>query len=344
VSKRPEITLAQLRYFVAAAERLSMTDAARDFFVAQSAISAAIAQLEQQVGTQLFIRQRSKGLVMTQAGVQFLGDVRALLLSLDSALDAARGIDNQVRGTVRIACFVVFAPFLLPELITRARVAHPYLDIIVEEFDAEEARGALRSGQVELYIGYDFALGEDIRRDVVVRAPPHVILPAGHPLAGHDRVFLRELSREKFILLDLPHSRDYFLRILSSAGLEPDIRHRTRSYETVRSLVAHGHGFSILNQRPPHDLTYDGSPVAVVPIADDVPALPVVIASLDGVRPSARARAVSDIVRDVVLSVFASRRGARPVRTSPVRTSTAGPGVSPTFPAKPASLFLMNCH
>lgn len=304
MAKRPEITLIQLRYFVAAAERLSMTEAAHDNFVAQSAISAAIAQLEQQVGTQLFIRQRSKGLVLTQAGVQFLGDARALLLSLETALDAARGIDNQVRGAVRIACFVVFAPFLLSEVITRARAIHPYLDIAVDELDAEGARDALRAGQVELSVGYDFALGADIERDVVVQAPPHVLLPADHPLASGERVFLRELSREKFILLDLPHSREYFLHILSSAGLEPDIRHRTRSYETVRSLVAHGHGFSILNQRPAHDLTYDATRVAVVPIGDDVPALPVVVATLRGVRQSARARAVSRIVRDVAHRVF----------------------------------------
>ncbi len=310
MAKRPEITLAQLRYFVAAAEKLSMTEAAREFFVAQSAVSAAIAQLEQEVGAQLFIRQRSKGLVMTQAGVQFLGDVRALLLSLDGALDAARGIDNQVRGTIRIACFVVFAPFLLPELISRTREAHPYLEVAVEEVDAEEARDALRSGRVELSVGYNFELGEDIHADTVVQAPPYIVLPATHPLAGHPRVFLRELSREKFILLDLPHSRDYFLHILSSAGLEPDIRHRTRSYETVRSLVAHGHGFSILNQRPTHDLTYDGTPVAAVPIADEVPALPVVIASLRSVRQSARARAVAEIVRGVTRDVFASARHA----------------------------------
>ena len=63
---RHEITLTQLRYFAAAAERRSMTEAARELFVAQSAVSAAIGQLEQQVGTQLFIRQRSKGLVLTR--------------------------------------------------------------------------------------------------------------------------------------------------------------------------------------------------------------------------------------------------------------------------------------
>ena len=221
-------------------------------------------------------------------------------------MDAARGVDSQVRGIVRIACFVTIAPFLLPALISRARAEHPYLEILVEEVDAEEAREALRSGRVELHVGYDFALGDEIDRDVVSQVPPHVVLPTSHPLAARDRVFLRELSRDRFVLLDLPHSRQYFLGILASAGLEPDIRHRSRNYETVRSLVAHGHGFSLLNQLPVHELTYDGRPVASLPIADDVLALPLVVASMRGVRQSARAAAVRGIVREVARSLVTS--------------------------------------
>jgi len=299
MSRRHEVTLTQLRYFATAAEHRSMTEAARELFVAQSAVSAAIGQLEQQVGTQLFIRQRSKGLVLTPAGVQLLGDVRALMLGLDQAIDTARGIDNQVRGTIRLACFVTLAPFILPEVISRARAAHPYLDIEVDEVDAEEAREALRSGRAELSAGYDFAYGDGIKREVVSTTPAHVLLPAGHPLTSRDRVALRDLAGERLILLDLPHSRDYFLQILSSAGLEPEIAHRSRNYETVRAMVAHGHGFSVLNQRPRHDLTYDGRRVAARPIADDVPALRVVIATLNGVRQTARAAALADVIRGV---------------------------------------------
>ena len=300
MSKKPDVTLAQLRYFIEAATHLSMTRAAEELFVAQSAVSSAIAQLEQQVGAQLFIRQRSRGLTLTPAGRQFLGDARALLLNLDEALDTARGIDNQVRGTIRIGCFVTLAPFVLPAIVSRVRAEHPYLDIEVDELDTDGARAALRSGRVELLIGYDFGFGNDIRTAVLSDAPPHVIVPADHPLAASQQVFLRELSREPMILLDLPHSREYFLGILAGAGLQPEIRHRSLNYETVRAFVAHGHGFSILNQRPQHDLSYDGERVAAFPIADSVPALPVVLAAMRSVRATARARAVGDIAAQVV--------------------------------------------
>lgn len=102
---------------------------------------------------------------------------------------------------------------------------------------------------------------------------------------------LSDLASEPMILLDLPRSRDYFRAIYPT---EPRVRFRTSSYETARSLVAGGHGYSILNQRAESDQTYDGGRVACVPISDDVPALDVVLASVRGVRPTARAVAFAE--------------------------------------------------
>lgn len=305
MSRKPDVTLLQLRYFVEAATCLSMTRAAHRLLIAQSAVSAAVAQLENQVGAQLFVRQRARGLVLTPAGEQLLGDARALLTDLDQALDAARGMDDQVRGTIRIACFVTVAPFVLSEVLGLLEDVHPHLDVEAVEVDADGAHEALRSGQVELVMSYDFGYPAGVRRETVATVAPHVVLPAGHPLARRPRIPLRELTQDRLILLDLPHSREYFLGILASAGVDPVIRHRSYGYETVRSLVAKGHGYSILNMRPRHDQTYDGRSVVTRAIADDVPALPFVIASSASVRTTARARAVSDAVRTVVRDLLA---------------------------------------
>lgn len=306
MARKADVTLTQLRYFIEAATCLSMTLAAQQLLVAQSAVSAAVAQLETQVGAQLFIRQRSKGLALTPAGQQLLGDARALMANLDEALDAARGLDNQVRGTIRVACFVTMAPFVLADVLALIQEQHPHLDVHVLEVDADGAREALRSGQVEMVISYDFGYADDVRRETIALVPAHILLPAGHPLAARRRIPLRELAHERLILLDLPHSREYFLSLLATAGVEPVIRHRSHGYETVRSLVAKGHGYSILNMRPRHDMTYDGRSVVARAIADDVPALPLVIATLASMRMTARAQAVADAVR-VVVGQFSRR-------------------------------------
>ncbi|GAB3280004.1 LysR family transcriptional regulator [Kineosporia babensis] len=313
MARKADITLAQLRYFVEAATCLSMTQAAMNLLVAQSAVSSAVAQLESQVGAQLFIRMRSKGLALTPAGQQLLGDARSVLGNLDEALDAARGMDEQVRGTIRIAFFVTLAPFLLADVMTLLAERHPHLDVDVVEVDADEAREALRSGRAEMAVSYDFAFGDEMRRETVTTVSPHVVLPDGHVLAARSRVPLRELARDKLILLDLPHSREYFLDVMRGAGVEPIVGHRSHGYETVRSLVAKGYGYSILNQRPQHDFTYDGRRVITRPIADEVPGLPLVVATLRSVRATARVRAVADAVRVAATGLTGENRPERAI-------------------------------
>jgi DNA-binding transcriptional LysR family regulator len=300
MSRRPDVTLTQLRYFVAAAGHGSMTLAAQEVRVAQSALSAAVAALERQVGTQLFIRQRARGLVLTAAGEEFLSDARAVLAHVDEVLDTARGRGDQVRGRIRMACFVTLAPFMLPELLADLAEHHPGIEVEVIETEAEALSTALRSGSAEIALTYDLGLGPEIERQVVATVEPYVILPPEHRLAGRSRVHLEDLAHEPMVLLDLPHSRDYFQQMLASAGVTPLIRYRSASYETVRGLVARGHGYSILNQRPVDDVTYGGAHVLPRPIADDLPPLSILIARLSTVRPTARARAVATRARAVL--------------------------------------------
>ncbi|MFB7718307.1 LysR family transcriptional regulator [Nocardia sp. NPDC056100] len=295
--RRPDVTLTQLRYFVEAATFLSMTRAAERLMVAQSAISSSISQLENQIGTPLFIRQRSRGLVLTAAGEQMLRDTRSVLAHLGDVLDAARGHEDAVRGRVRLASFITLTPFLLPRLISDVGQAYPELEIDVVEVRPDTVRAALRDGSSELALCYDLGIADDLDCEVLATYAPHVVLPPDHRLAGAAAIELRDLADDPMVLLDLPVSRDYFLAMFTTAGITPTVRYRTGSYEAVRGLVARGHGFSILNQLPASDVTYDGGRVVTVPIADDVEPLSVVLASLKGVQSTARVRAVATRIR-----------------------------------------------
>ncbi|MFD5865332.1 LysR substrate-binding domain-containing protein [Agromyces sp. NPDC127015] len=302
---RSDLTLVQLRYFVAAATKRSMTEASVDLHVAQSAVSTAIAQLERTLGVQLFVRQRSKGLALTEAGEQLLRDAHSLLAQVDEMADAVRGHHHDVRGTLRLACFVTLAPFVLPTLISRVEAEHPRLRIEVFEADADGTVAMLLNGSVEAAIAYDFGQLHDLSFDHLFSAPPHVIMPADHPLAASERIELSALAGQDLVLLDMPHSREYFLGMLAAAGVEPQIRYSSRSYETVRSLVARGQGYSILNQVPRSPQTYDGGELRAVAIADDVAPLDVCLVRVAGVRPTARARVVATLAREL----FGAPRG-----------------------------------
>jgi DNA-binding transcriptional LysR family regulator len=296
---RPDMTLVQLRYFVAAATRRSMTDASLDLHVAQSAVSTAIAQLERTLGVQLFVRQRSKGLAMTDAGEQLLRDAQSLLSQVDEMTDAVRGQHHAVRGTLRLACFVTLAPFVLPRLISRVEQEHPDLRVEIIEADVDGTVELLLSGTVEGAIAYDFGEVHDLAFDHLYAAPPHVIVSSEHPLARRKSLGLAELAGEDLVLLDLPHSREYFLGMLRDAGVDPQIRYSSRSYETVRSLVARGRGYSVLNHIPQSPRTYDGGELTALPIADAVPPLDVCFVRVKDVRPTARARVIASLAREL---------------------------------------------
>ena len=300
MSRQPDVTLTQMRYFVEAASLLSMTKAADELRVAQSAVSAAVAQLERQVGTPLFIRQHARGLVLTAAGEELLRDARGLLAHVGEVLDAARGRGDDVRGRIKLACMITLVPFVLPDLLAELSADCPGLEVEVLELEAAAVSAALRSGTVELAVTYELGLGPGVAREVIAEVPPYVVLPPGHRLVEQPSVRLSDLADEPMVLLDLPHSREYFRELLVAAGAPPRIAYRSASVEAVRGMVARGLGFSLLNQRPVRDGTYNGGRVEARPVADDVPGLSVVVAWMESVRRTARARAVTDTAREVI--------------------------------------------
>ncbi|QTF73264.1 LysR family transcriptional regulator [Arthrobacter woluwensis] len=304
-----DVTLTQLRYFVEAAAQLSMTAASARLNVAQSAVSAAIAQLERHIGTQFFIRQRSKGLLLTPAGELFLRDAQAILAHVEESLDHARGETQSLSGRIRLACFNTLTPFLLPGVLTRLSVQHPALEVEVLEADMSGCIAALLSGQADLSLCYALDLPETLATTELDTARPYLAVPPGHALAGSASVSLSAMKDEPFVLLDLPHSRDLMLSIARRSGKEPVVAFRSGSFETVRTLVARGLGYSILHQRPQHGVTYDGGRLAMVEIEDEVPELTTVLAHLRTQRPTARVRAVAHAVRRQVEEAKKARSG-----------------------------------
>ncbi|MEV1206171.1 LysR substrate-binding domain-containing protein [Microbispora rosea] len=225
--------------------------------------------------------------------MEFLSHAAALAQS-------ARGLAGSLTGELAVGCLTTLAPFYLSRLLREFAEKYPGVRVSVAEGEISAMESALLDGRCEVALVYaiDLALDLDIR--TLTRARPYALLPPEHPLARAETVSLTDLAAEPMILLDLPRSRDYFRAIYPT---EPRVRFRTSSYETARSLVAGGHGYSILNQRADNDQTYDGGRVACVPISDDVPALDVVLASVRGVRPTARAVAFAETCQ-----AFFSRR------------------------------------
>lgn len=297
--KQPSFTLVQLRYFAAAAEQGSMTAAARELMVSQSAVSTAIAQLEKELGVQLLLRHHARGLTLTAAGTSFYTELRSFLVHAGELTESALEAGSSLVGELSVGCFSTLAPFHLPGLLVAYQEKFPDVHVTVVEGEHAQLKRGLRDGSCELSLMYGFDLDDDIDRVTVDSARPYAIVSSQHRLAHRKRVSLVELAPDPVVLLDLPHSNAYFESIIASTGLVPKVRFRTTGYETVRAMVANGHGYALLNQRPVHETTYDGTSVVSLELRDPLPPLEIVLAWMQGVRLTRRSQAFIVLARDL---------------------------------------------
>jgi DNA-binding transcriptional LysR family regulator len=262
-------TLRQLEYFVATCEAGSVTEAALRIPASQSTVSAAVAQLEKAVGVQLLVRHHAQGVSATPAGRRFLEQARSLLREADRLDRVASDLTDEIAGRLELGCLVTIAPLVTPQLCHAFVEQYPAVTISVVESGQDALLAGLRDGDLSVALTYDLQLGDDIKFEPLAPLPPHALLAAGHPLAGSDELRLADLAAEPLVLLDLPHSRDYFRSLFAAEGLEPTIAHRSVHPEVIRTMVANGYGYGLVNARPRIDTALDGRPLATVPLAGD---------------------------------------------------------------------------
>jgi DNA-binding transcriptional LysR family regulator len=266
-----DVTLRELHYVVAAADCRSVTEAARRLRVSQPSVSSAIAALERKTGVQLFIRQHARGIEPTLAGDRIVNEARLLLKHARDFVQTAQTYGGMLAGDISVGSFLTLAVRFLPALLARFAQLHPRIEVTLHEGDQGELMTMLLSGRVELALGYDFALSDEIEAEPLAELPPFLLVSAAHRLARRRRVSLREVAKEPFVLLDLPYSRDYFLGLFRSVGIEPRVVFKTRSQELIRGLVAHNHGYGLLNALPASTTTYDGGEIALLAIDEPLP-------------------------------------------------------------------------
>lgn len=275
------ISLRALRYVVAAGECGNLSEAAKRLHVSQPSISAALAQVEQELGVQLFVRRHARGVTPTAAGVRVLNEARALLNHARDFAQNAQALGDEIRGEIVVGCFWTMATHFMPRLLSGFAQAHAGIVISLDEGDHEHILSGLLSGRSEIALSYRMAIPDEVRGELLAELPPFVVLPTSHRLAGRASLDLAELADEPFVLLDLPHSRDYFMSVFRRAGTAPRIAFRSKSYELTRGLVGHGRGYTITNILPRTMLTSDGMPVAAVAIEGHHEPLQVMSLSLE---------------------------------------------------------------
>jgi DNA-binding transcriptional LysR family regulator len=238
--------LVSLRVFVAAAEEGSLAKAAARHYIALSAVSRRISELEAAAGVKLFDRH-DRGMSLTAAGSMLLARLHFVLDSLNGIAADLDAFSNGTRGHVRIQAHMSAMAGILPEKIATFLVAYPGIDVDVDEFTSLEVLHAIRVGSADL--GLISATLDDPgihmipwRRDELV-----AILPVGHALAQKQTLTLADMVDEPFVGMQRDSALLTLCRAHASAiGKTLHERVHAASFESVRRMVSVGLGIAIL--------------------------------------------------------------------------------------------------
>lgn len=264
--------LRHLRYFVAVAEELHFTRAAARLGIGQPPLSLQIQQLERELATPLFLR-RPRGIALTEAGVQFLADARAILASAERAIDMARRVGRGEHGAVTIGftASAVFHPYL-PRAIRAYRDRYPDVRIQLNESNTVSLLRDLRAGRVDVaFVRPPYPQDPELLAERVLDEPMLLALPPDHALCRRRTVPMQALADEGFVLYPRPIGAGLYDAIMEAcqrAGFAPRVVQEAPQIASIISLVAAGMGVALV----PAALRHMGAEgIAYRPIRGDAP-------------------------------------------------------------------------
>jgi DNA-binding transcriptional LysR family regulator len=213
-----------LRYFVAVAEELNFSRAARRLNMAQPPLSQQIHQLEEETGVQLFVRNKRR-VELTSAGHVFLEEARKLFTQAQHAVDAARLAQRGETGLVKIGIASG-----LGEKVNQAVAEHlkrfPGTEIQCQDVVSTRQNEALR--ELKIDVGFlrppiDLA---NLESEVLFEERFFVVLPREHPLAKYPELRLKDIANEPLLLFDRSVSSGVYdkgLELYRQAGIVPKV-------------------------------------------------------------------------------------------------------------------------
>jgi DNA-binding transcriptional LysR family regulator len=243
------VELRHLRYFVAVAEERHFGRAAARLHMAQPPLSQQIRRLETDLGLQL-LRRTTRRVDLTAAGEAYLVRAREIIAAVSSAAGEAQRIAAGLQGRLVIGCVGSATYSLLPQLVRTLREELPDLEVSVQgEMLAPDQVSALLDGRIDLGLLRP-PVDSDVLRLQVLRSDRLIVaVPDGHRLAGRQRLRLRDLADEDFIV----HAgagrsvlHDAVVARCRAAGFEPRIRHQVSETSTLVTFVAAGLGIAVV--------------------------------------------------------------------------------------------------
>lgn len=260
------ITLRQLRAFVAVARTGSFTLAAESLFVTQSALSGLIKEFEQALGLRVIDRS-TRRTDLSDVGRDLYPLIEKILNDLDRVMDEVEQRQALKTGVVRVAAPQLMASTLLPEIVAAYAAQRPAIRIEVVDCAVESVMSRVFSGEVDFGIGPERDPNSDIAATTLFRGPFMVVFPPGHSLEALEEIRWRDIVGYPLTTLQGQFTKRLSLDLRAAVrDLKFTPAHEVSFMSTALAMVNAGMGITVcvsyaaslvrlygLESRPLHD-------------------------------------------------------------------------------------------
>ena len=264
------MNISQLKVLVTIVQCGSFSDAATQLDMSQSAVSRAIASLENELNVPLLVRGRL-GAKLTPIGQRIVTHVQQIL-ELRESIEYEANLEKALYNSrLRIASFRSAATHILPPKLAQFQRAYPRVEVSLDEFDPAGVEQALRSGTADLGL-LPLPRSEDFTTWEIARDEYVALLPKAD-IALPQAITWEDLSSRSFILLNYAECTTAVLEHWARWQQPLNVAYHVKEDSTIVSMVAQGLGVAILPR------------LAAMPIPDTVESrlLPVPLERIIGV-------------------------------------------------------------
>ncbi len=245
-----DYSLRELECFIAVAEELSFTRAARRLNLAQPPLSRHIRTLEEKIGAEL-ISRKPRQVSLTAAGSVFYEETRHVPRLLTHGGEAARRCAQGETARLRIGFVSAVMNEALVDMVRLYRSAHPRVQIMLHDSPPQDQLKAIAAGRLDGgFVGIaPPACPTGIQLLAWHREPLMCFVPAGHRLAKLGKVALKDLAIEPFVAVaheSAPAFAAHLHALCKAAGFRPRILLESPRAQAVVLMVAAGSGIALL--------------------------------------------------------------------------------------------------
>lgn len=238
------MSLRHLKIFIAVAELGNMHAAARKLFIAQPAISQAIAEIERFYNVKLFERL-SKKLYITPAGESFLFYARHIL-ALYGELE--QEMHNKIEHSqLNIGATITAGTCLIPHMIGEFKKSYPRMDVRVSINTADYLAQELLHNNLDIAFVENVYDASDLIAEPFLDDEMVLVCAPNHPFAGREAVSLEEISQDRYIGRE-KESQEPFVEYMHLHNLSLNISWRCNNSETTKLAVMNNYGITHISR------------------------------------------------------------------------------------------------